>query len=510
MAGGKGSDSADEIDPALASTDSAAFPLSPRRPVEEAPASSYAIHKGSLLAGKYRVVRTIGTGGMGFVLAARHEQLDVPVAMKLLSPELLSRPNAVGRFLREARAASKLASSHVTRVLDVGTLASGEPFMVMEYLAGEDLAYHTKRTRPALGDAIDYIVQAADAIAEAHAAGIIHRDLKPANLFLTKRHGGGALVKVLDFGVSKMVDVPGKDGDVSLTTTSTVLGSVLYMSPEQMRSSKHVDQRTDVYALGACLYELVGGAPPFVADSFAELCAKAYTERPAPLSSANPAVPPELDAVLEKALAKEPDARYQTIAELVAALAPFAPEATRGQIKALLVEYAPELELAPQHVEPRRAVAPSPGAPVLEAPRAPARLDRSTVVLIALAFLAAAIGGAAIFWPEPTKISTAPDSVSTPVPVPEPVPEPVPVPVPDSVSVSAPVPVPEPVPVPVPDSVSVSAPVPESSPARRAAAPPREPSPARPTAASRVNADLTEETCTAHLPDGTTRQVPCP
>ncbi len=500
---------ADEVDPALASTDAAAFPLSPKRiPVhqralepgpkaagDEAPASSYSIHKGSLLAGKYRVVRTIGSGGMGFVLAARHEQLDVPVAMKLLSPELVSRPNAVGRFLREARAASKLASSHVTRVLDVGTLPSGEPFMVMEYLAGEDLAYHAKRTRVSVADAIDYIAQAADAIAEAHAAGIVHRDLKPANLFLTKRHGGGALVKVLDFGVSKMVDVPGKDGDVSLTTTSAVLGSALYMSPEQMRSAKHVDHRTDVYALGACLYELLGGAPPFVAESFAELCAKAYTERPAPLSATNAAVSAELDAVLEKALAKEPDDRYPTIAALVCALAPFASEPTRGQIKALVAEYAPELELPPSQDE-RAPAGVGSQAPLADRPPAPRRY-RSTSLLIALAVLAAVVGGAALLWPpSPPSTASASAPVSAPVPAPEPAPVPEPAPAPEPVSVRVPAPVPIPARAPAPQRRD-----PELRPA---ASQPHSKAP------SRVNADLSEETCTAHLPDGTTRVVPCP
>src|SRR5262249_26228619 len=159
------------------------------------------------------------------------------------------------RFMREARAASKLSSLHVTRVLDVGTLGSGEPYMVMEYLAGEDLASYQKRAgRLPIAEAIDFIVQASDAIAEAHAVGIVHRDLKPANLFLGKRNSA-PFVKVLDFGVSKVMG-EGKE-DVRLTQTTTILGSALYMSPEQMRSSKNVDHRTDLYALAVCLYELL-------------------------------------------------------------------------------------------------------------------------------------------------------------------------------------------------------------------------------------------------------------
>ncbi|HEY4118917.1 MAG TPA: serine/threonine-protein kinase, partial [Byssovorax sp.] len=229
----------EEQDPALADTDRPAGGSG--RAVEgPAPESSYSAVPGALLAGKYRVVRALGKGGGGVVLEARHEQLDACVAMKLLNPELVLQPGAAARFLREAKAAARLTSPHVTRVLDVGTLASGEPFLVMELLAGEDLASWSHRIRvagepPTVARVLDLMTQACAGVAAAHAAGVVHRDLKPANLFLTELTRGAkdaGVVKVLDFGVSKVVDLP--TGEGGLTTTSTVLGSVLYMSPEQM------------------------------------------------------------------------------------------------------------------------------------------------------------------------------------------------------------------------------------------------------------------------------------
>ena len=276
----------------------------------------YTIAPGTLLAGKYRVVRVIGKGGMGLVVEAKHLQLDTRVAMKFLLPEFMSYTEASGRFLREARAASKIQSHHVARVLDVGTLDGGEPYMVMEYLAGEDLAYHAHASTPmSIGEAIECLTQACDAIAEAHKLGIVHRDLKPANLFLTRKSDGSPMVKVLDFGISKVVGE--QSSDVALTQTTTILGSALYMSPEQMQSAKNVDQRTDIYALGVCLFEMITRKQPYFAESFPELCAKVYTEPPKSLRSLRPEAPEGLERVLEKAIARDPEKRYQSVAELV-------------------------------------------------------------------------------------------------------------------------------------------------------------------------------------------------
>jgi serine/threonine-protein kinase len=328
-------------------------------PSERPPASAYDIPAGTVLAGKYRVVRTIGRGGMGLVVEARHTQIDTRVAIKILLREFLAFPEAPSRFLREARNASRLESHHVARVTDVGTLETGEPYMVMEYLAGEDLAYHLDSQQDPLPiqDAIDYVAQACDAIAEAHQAGIVHRDIKPANLFLTRRSDGSAVVKVLDFGVSKVVG--DAEGGMTLTQTTMILGSALYMSPEQMQSAKKVDQRTDIYALGVCLYEMLSRKLPYYADSFPELCAKIFTQPPTPLKELRPEIPEGLVQAVERALTREPDKRYQSVAEFVQALSPYARPATRTQMEVLLRRFGPQLELLPP-IDPPEAKADKP------------------------------------------------------------------------------------------------------------------------------------------------------
>ncbi|KYF88398.1 protein kinase, partial [Sorangium cellulosum] len=323
--------------------ETAAFPLGAGEPRAD---NVYTIAPGTVIARKYRVERTIGRGGMGLVVEALHLDLDTRVAIKFLLPEFMSYTEAAERFMREARTVAKLQTHHVVRVLDVAALESGEPYMVMELLDGEDLACHAAEAGTlAIGECIDHIVQACEALAEAHALGIVHRDLKPANLFLTKRPDGAPLIKVLDFGVSKILT--GDTGNVSLTQTTTILGSALYMSPEQMRSSKSVDPRTDIYALGVCLFEIIGGRPPYVADSFPELCAKIYTSPPEPLQDLRPEVPEGLVEVIEKSIAREPEDRYQSIAEFVQALAPYAAPGTRTTIAGILRLHAAELDLPP-------------------------------------------------------------------------------------------------------------------------------------------------------------------
>ncbi|MFS8068038.1 MAG: serine/threonine-protein kinase, partial [Byssovorax sp.] len=208
---------------------------------------------GELIAGKYRVDRVLGAGGMGTVFAATHVVLGQRVAIKRMHPERIGRHNAGPRFLREARAAARLRSQHVARVIDVGVLEDGAPFIVMEHLDGEDLAALVDR-RGALpvAEAVEYVLQAAEAIAEAHAAGIVHRDLKPENLFLSFDLAGAPCIKVLDFGISKLLG-----DELALTRAAVAVGTPLYMSPEQMVSSRDVDSRTDLWSLGVVLYELV-------------------------------------------------------------------------------------------------------------------------------------------------------------------------------------------------------------------------------------------------------------
>ncbi len=261
---------------------------------------------------------------MGVVVAARHEELGQLVAIKFVRDQALGNAEAVERFLREARAAVKLRSEHVARVLDVGKLESGAPYMVMEFLEGSDLSQVLDTDGPMpLVKAAALVLQACEAVAEAHAAGIVHRDLKPQNLFLTRTVGGFPKLKVLDFGVSKATGLT-SDGRGALTRTSAMLGSPLYMAPEQMRSSRDVDARVDIWALGVVLYELLTCRWPFEAESMPELCLKVVAEPPTSLATRRPDVPAGLVAVVERCLEKDPAKRFPAVSELAHALEPFA------------------------------------------------------------------------------------------------------------------------------------------------------------------------------------------
>ncbi|HVU00289.1 MAG TPA: serine/threonine-protein kinase [Polyangiaceae bacterium] len=292
------------------------------------------VEPGTVLAGKYRIDHVLGEGGMGVVVLATDQQLERRVAIKFLLPEYAQHQEASARFLREARAAVKIQSDHVARVIDVGTLDTGSPYMVMEYLEGKDLAgvLEDRQTLP-VEEAVAHVLEACDAIAEAHSVGIVHRDLKPANLFLAKQPDGSARIKVLDFGISKATVTSSTGIDPSLTRTSSMMGSPLYMSPEQMKSAKNVDPRTDVWALGIILYELLTGQPPFYAESIPELSAKVLLDEPAPIRGSRPDVPEELQAVVMRALAKDPAARFPTVADLAGALAPYGPARTRVNVE---------------------------------------------------------------------------------------------------------------------------------------------------------------------------------
>ena len=289
------------------------------------------VEAGDILLDKYRVDRVLGAGGMGVVVAATHIELEERVAIKFLRPEVLENEEALQRFLREARAAVKIKSEHVARVIDVGRLDTGAPYMVLEYLEGGDLSDTIKEGLPSIEDAVDYVIQACDAMAEAHAAGIVHRDLKPANLFRSQRPDGTHVIKVLDFGISKvaMPDI----ADAGLTRTSTAMGSPLYMSPEQMRSSKDVDLRSDIWSLGIILFELIAGKTPFTGGTFPELCASVLGSAPLSLREFRADAPEELESVVAKCLEKEPWDRYKSVAELAKALLPFAPNRSRAVVE---------------------------------------------------------------------------------------------------------------------------------------------------------------------------------
>ncbi len=274
---------------------------------------------------------------MGFVVAARHIELGELFAIKCILPGLLQHTQALARFTREARAAVRLKSQHVGKVHDVGRLDNGTPFMVMEYLEGEDLKEVLKRQGTlSVAEATQYVLQALEALAEAHASGIVHRDLKPANLFLTLAPNGLPCLKVLDFGVSKIIPTGAEDEPKAMTSTQAVLGSPAYMSPEQLRSAKDVDARSDIWSLGIILYELLTGDTPFRAKTYPEQCVVVLQNEPEPLSALDPDIPAGLSDVVLRCLRKEPDERFQTVAEFALRLAPFVERAQHSLIDSVV------------------------------------------------------------------------------------------------------------------------------------------------------------------------------
>jgi serine/threonine-protein kinase len=292
------------------------------------------VREGDVLAGKYRIDQILGAGGMGVVVAAHHVALDEKVAIKFLLPDTLGNPEAIARFAREARAAVKIKSEHVAKVTDVGKLENGAPYMVMEYLDGGDLSgWLSQRGALPIEQAVEFVLQACEAIAQAHALGIIHRDLKPANLFVIRRPDGVLSVKVLDFGISKTTSLTGSGGSGSMTKTSALMGSPLYMSPEQMQSTKDVDARGDIWALGVILYELVAGVAPFAGETMPELIIQVMSAAPTPLRNKRPDAPEGFEAVILKCLDKDRGRRFQTVGELAVALLPFAPKRSRGSVE---------------------------------------------------------------------------------------------------------------------------------------------------------------------------------
>jgi serine/threonine protein kinase len=288
------------------------------------------VRAGQVVDRKYRVDGVLGAGGMGIVVSAMHLALDEPVALKFMT-HADGRGDATSRarFLREAKAARKLTSAHVARVFDVGQLPSGEPYIVMELLKGDDLARHLRvHGRLSAADTVKYVLQVCDAIREAHALGIIHRDLKPQNLFLTERPGSNPIIKVLDFGIAKSLETTAPDG--ALTASQGVVGSPVYMSPEQLRASKHVDERTDIWSLGVIMFELLSGKVPFVGDSVVELGMRIMTVPAPSLIELRAELPAGLADIVQRCLEKEPEKRFQTIDTLAGALKAYAEVSLRS------------------------------------------------------------------------------------------------------------------------------------------------------------------------------------
>jgi serine/threonine protein kinase len=285
------------------------------------------------LVNNYRIVSILGEGGMGSVYLAEHSFMGRKAAIKVLRQEFAKDERLVERFMNEARAANAIRHPNIIDIIDVGRLSAGIPYLMMEFLDGENLTRRIARYgRMAVGDAADVGGQTASALAAAHGAGIIHRDLKPDNLYLvTDDTQPLAHVKVLDFGIAKLRGE--LSGSGAKTQTGSVMGTPPYMSPEQCRgNSDRVDHRSDIYSLGIILYEMLSGAPPFVAEGWGEVALMHIGQPPPPLRSRNAEVQVELEAVIFKALAKEPSKRWTSMSEFGAALREAVPtDSLRGK-----------------------------------------------------------------------------------------------------------------------------------------------------------------------------------
>ena len=339
------------------------------------------VREGEVLAGKYRVERIPGRNGLGVVVQVRHMELGQEVTLKFLVPEACAYPEFVQRFVREARSAVRIQGEHVARVTDVGRLESGAPYMVREYLRGPDLAEVLKVRGPLpISEAVDYIIQACEGVAEGHALGVVHRNLRPTSLVVARRSDGTALVKVFDFAAAESLHVnPFTERAVSLVGTSAIMASLPYLAPEQIRDPHDVDFRADVYSLGAVLFELLSGAPVYAADAAPALLAQVAADAAPSLRTLRQDAPGELDHIVLRCLAKNRAIRYPSVAEFVLALGPFASHEATSSIERI-VRLGKRTSKLPE-VGEGRIPSPLPPAPIASIPprRVPQHDDVTTI-----------------------------------------------------------------------------------------------------------------------------------
>jgi serine/threonine-protein kinase len=311
----------------------------------EASTPFYPLSVGELVGGKYRITSILGEGGMGIVFAAKHVDLHCDVAIKVIRQELNQQPELIARLMLEARAAAQIRSEHVCRVLDVARLDAGTPYVVMEYLDGKNLAsVLDAKGRLPERLAVDYLLQACEAVAEAHRAGVVHRDLKPENLFLAEFPDGRRAIKVLDFGISKATGAWVKPVARTLTNPSSAMGSPHYMAPEQMTAARDVDARADIWALGTILHQLVTGHLAFDGDSLPAVCAAVLQSDPIPVRQYLPELSVGLEEAIQYCLIKNREQRLATVADLARLISTFgSPQAVQSaaRIYRLLDEAKP-------------------------------------------------------------------------------------------------------------------------------------------------------------------------
>jgi serine/threonine-protein kinase len=287
---------------------------------------------GTTIGGKYRIVSLIGVGGVGRVYLAKHIELDTDVAIKVLRPEMMERPDVVHRFAREARASVRLRSERIARVYDVGT-HEGTPYFVMEHMVGCDLLELRQDESVDIASLCEFFIQACEGLADAHAQGVVHRDIKPDNLFVVREANGWRSLKIFDFGISKF-SLTGTHSDVDLASMATeaMMGTPHYISPEQIRATRDVDHRTDIWSLGAVMFEVLSkGVLPFREErEFTALIAEVLEQPHRSLLDVAPNVPEGLSEIVDRCLTKDREQRYQTAAEVAVALLPFAPARARA------------------------------------------------------------------------------------------------------------------------------------------------------------------------------------
>ena len=418
---------------------------------------------GKTAGGKYRLVRLLGSGGMGEVYEAQHSAIGRRFAIKFLHPLLAGNTEIVARFQREAQAAGSLENENIAAVVDAGTADDGAPYLVMEYLEGEDLAHLLVRGGPLPVPRAAYIViQACRGLAAAHGRGIVHRDLKPENLFICKRNDGSDLIKVLDFGIAKLHT--GRVG-TGLTQTGTTMGTPFYMSLEQARGAKEVDHRTDIYALGVILYEILSGSKPHPGESYNEILYHVLSQEPAALDSIRSGLPSGLSAVVQKAMAREAADRYASVADLMEALIPFAGRAVtplRSQVGLSVVQGA---TIQSPVSLPAMAVS-APTAPPEKPATVPARSRSRVLGWAAAAGVAVLLVALALLLglhrdPRQQAVAPTPPALSAPAPIPALAP--------------VPAPAPPPVPVPTPAPAAASAAADSHPPATKIESPPGRP-----------------------------------